>query len=144
MPPTTMAGAGGDPGQGSAAPANGSATGDEVKGDVEAQLDKLELAAKQLEKLANDDIAKLPGKGSDAVKPPTPTPPTPTPPTPTPPTPTPPTPTPSGGGDIDKKIAAYSSGEPACDDFIRVMYAASKCDKLASSADSMRSGLLRS
>ena len=142
MPPTTMAGSGVDPGQGSAAPAGGSATGDEDHDDIEARLDKIDDAAKQLEKLANDDLAKLAGKGSDAVpgkgsdvvavKPPTPTPPTPTP-------PTPPTGT-GGGGDLDKKIAAYSSGEPACDDFIRVMYAASKCDKLASSADSMRSG----
>jgi hypothetical protein len=47
---------------------------------------------------------------------------------------------PAGASDLDKRIAAFSSGELACDDMVRLMYAMSKCDKLASSADQMRSG----
>ncbi|MEZ4400691.1 MAG: protein kinase [Kofleriaceae bacterium] len=51
------------------------------------------------------------------------------------------TPPPAGTSALAKKVAAFSSGEAACDDFVRVMYAMSECDRLAASAEQMRTGV---
>ena len=130
--PTVIAGSGQPP------PTVGAGAGTEAADDIEARIDKLDQAAQVLEKLDPDHIAKLAG-GSSAP----PTPKNPTPPAPTPPGPPQPAPPSSGAarGDLEQRVAAFSSGEPVCDDYVRLMLAASKCDKLASSAESMRTGV---
>ena len=141
MPPTTIEGSGsaGSGSAGSGSAGSGSADGD-GDGDTDLALDdetaerlrKLEEAAAALEaldttRLNGGGVKPLTGGGSGSgssagsstvgsAKP-------------------------AGGDDLARRVAAYSSGIPACDDYVRVMFAAANCDKFEGQASGMRDGV---